>query len=142
MPIIDFDEVPGIDPIPEGKYDCEIVSAQDAVSKTGADKIALRWKVLEGEYAGRMIFHDLSFHPNALWRTKQILINLGYDAKFSGEVDSEELLGLMGELTINIRTSDQVNPDTGEVYDPQNNVVKVRPAGTILEDLVGSKSRK
>ena len=142
MPIIDFDDVPGIEPIPEGVYLGEIVHAEDAVSKSGADKISLRWKVMEGEYADRIIFHDLAFHPNALWRTKQVLLNLGYDAKFSGEVDPEGLLGLTGELSINIRTSDQINPDTGEVYPPQNNVVKVMPAGTTLEDLVGKKGRK
>jgi hypothetical protein len=139
MPIIDFGEVPGIDPIPEGVYQAEIAHAEDAVSKSGNDKIALRWKVTSGEYTDRVIFHDLSFHPNALWRTKQVLLAIGYDAKFSGEIDTEGLLGQTAELIVNIRQSEEVNPDTGEPYDPQNNVVRVRPSGATLETIVGGK---
>lgn len=144
MPIIDFSEVPGIEPVPEGNYLCEIVHAENAVSKAGFDKIALRWKVLEGEFTNKLIFQDLPFHPNAVWRTKQVLLAVGYDAKFAGEVDPESLLGSIGMLTVNIRTSEEVNPDTGELYDPQNNVVKVRAAEASIGDLVGStkKGRK
>jgi len=60
MPAIDFSEIKGLDPVPNGTYEAEIVYAQEGTSGSGHPKIDLRWKILDGEYANRLVFEMTS----------------------------------------------------------------------------------
>lgn len=134
-PTIDFSDVQGLEPIPQGLYPCSIVFAEAGMSQSENPKIDLRWKVEEGEYADRMIFDTLSFHPKALFRTKAVLQALGWAKDFAGDVDVEDLLGASATLSVTIEDSTGTD-EFGEPYPPRNRVVKVKPTGQSVKDLL------
>lgn len=138
MPSIDFTTVEGLEPIEEGSYNATIVNAEVGMSKQDQPKIDLRWKIDDGqEHAGRQIFDTLSFHPEALWRTKLALQALGFANDFSGEVETEDLLNRSATIRVTIEPSTQIDPATGEPYPPRNRVTRVSPlsqtAASLLE---------
>jgi len=134
--VIDFGEIAGFEPVPEGVYDAEIVQAIPGMSKSNNPKITLQWRVLSGDEENRRIFQDLSFHPKALFATKAVLIGLGFDSNFQGEIDPEELIGLNAELVVAVETSDVINPQTNEPYPPRNVVKKVTSGASGVSDLL------
>lgn len=136
MPAIDFSEVKGLDPIPEGVYSVEVVEATEGVSQSGNPKIDVRYKVLDGEYEGRILFEVLSFHPNALWRAKKTLQNLGFPADFNGEIDCEDLIGRLASALVVIEPSSGTDPDTGEPYPDRNRIKKLSPLEMTADDLL------
>lgn len=129
MPVIDFSNVKGLEPVEEGTYSLRIEKATSGTSASGQPKIDLQWTIEEGELAGRKIFDTLSFHPDALWRTKLVLEALGFDV--DGEIDSDELpeqlLGQSAVCEVEIQESDpsQINPKTNEPYSPRNRIAKI-----------------
>jgi len=127
MPTINFADVPSIEPVPSGTYTAEVVFAQEGRSKTGHAKIDLRFKIIGGEYDGRQILDTMSFHPQALWRTKMTLQAMGFKKDFAGEVDVDDLLGRIVTLTVAIEESSSTD-DNGDPYPARNRVVKVKPA--------------
>jgi hypothetical protein len=132
MPAIDFTQVQSLDPLPDGIYNVEIVSAQEGSSKTGNPKIDIRWKVTDGAYEGRQIFDSMSFHRDALWRTKKTLQALGFDDDFNGEVTSDMLISRQATVTVITEHSNQVDPTTGEPYPDRNKVTRVNPPNDLL----------
>ena len=52
--------------IPAGDYIAQIKNDEIKESKTGAKYLALSWEILDGQYAGRIIFDNLN-----LWHSKQ-----------------------------------------------------------------------
>lgn len=127
-PIVDFSEVKGAEPIPSDVYECAIETSEYRTSKTGNPKISVGWKVLDGPYAGRMVFDDISFAPNALPVTKSKLVGMGFDPNI--QLDPEEfapdLIGVTALVKVEIETSTDINPETGEVYDPRNRVRRIK----------------
>ena len=103
MPKINLADVKGLEPIPAGWYDCEIVHSVEGVSQAGNEKIELRWKVIQGQYEGRLVFDNLVFTESSLWRVKQALIALGFDAEYKGAVNADDLLVIHAEILFNIQ---------------------------------------
>lgn len=122
---IDFTEIADMGPIPGGRYEASIVSAKPGLSGSGYPKIDVAWKIEDGEFESRQIFDTIAFHPNALPMTKRKLGNMGFPDDFSGVVDPEDLLGVSAVIVVTIEQSTQINPDTGEPYDPRNRVTKI-----------------
>jgi len=125
LPVIDFSAVPSMDPVPNGDYEAEVVHAEVGTSKAGYPKIDLRWKIIGGEHDGRQIFDSLSFHPNALFRVKQVLQAFDFANDFSGSVDPEELVGQTAMLKVALEPGTDVDPNTGEPYPARNRIKKV-----------------
>jgi hypothetical protein len=132
---IDFSEIPSLEPVPAGTYLASIIQADAGESQAGNPKVDLRWKIVGGEFDGRLIFDHLSFAPTALWRTKLFLQAVGFGEGFAGDVDTDDLVGKMASLTVAIE-SGRTNPDTGETYPDRNRVIKVKPAEATAEDLL------
>lgn len=133
MPHIDFTAVPDVSPVPAGRYNATIVSAVPGRSKTGNAKIDVRWKVDDGEFAGRQVFDSISFHENALWRAKQTLRAINgdvFDKAFSGAVDVNDLITESAIIQVIIDQQEDIDPNTGDPYEPRNKVVKVFPYGS------------
>ena len=127
-PVVDFSNVSGLEPLPEGNYLAKVVYAEEGLSTSQQPKIEMRWEVIAPEqYAGRMVFDILSFHPDALYRTKNTLVGMGFDNDFSGEISAEGLMDKEATLTLTIDTSGKTDED-GNPYPPRNRVRKVRPA--------------
>jgi hypothetical protein len=135
-PAMDFTSVKGLEPIPQGEYNVEVAEAKVGESQSGNAKIDVRYKVLDGEYEGRIVFETLSFHPKALWRTKKTLMALGFPEDFSGEIDPEMLLSKMAKITVAVETGRGADPETGEAYPDRNTIKKTQPIGTKASDLL------
>lgn len=119
---IDFSQVQGLEPIPAGKYTAQCVSCKSTKSKQGHPKFDWAWKVMDGEFAKRQVIDSLSFHPNALGRTKTILKNLGLNVDGKLRVAPGDIINKVATIRIDIETSTQKDPDTGEVYPPRNRI--------------------
>lgn len=78
--------------IPKGKYLCQIKEATETQSKSGADMLKLKLKIVEGEFKGRIIFDQLSFNCK---RPKNFAIALVMAKKTDKdfELDSDKVLG-------------------------------------------------
>jgi hypothetical protein len=127
-PVIDFSQVKGPELLPVGEYLGTIVFAEEGLSTNQQPKIEIRWEIsAPEEHAGRLVFDNLSFHPDALWRTKATLSAIGFDEDFNGEVTAEMLVGQTAALTIDVQKS-QKNDADGNPYPDRNRVRKVRPA--------------
>lgn len=135
-PSIDFTNVPSLDPVPDGVYQAEVVHAEEGMSKTGNPKIDLRWKIVGGEFDGRQIFDTMSFHPDALWRTKLTLQGMGFSKDFSGDVGASDLVGLTAELVV-IKETGRKDQASGEDYPDRNKITRVRrQSGDVIANLL------
>lgn len=65
------------EPLPSGTYVARIVDGGPAKARTGTPGYKLTFEVAEGEYAGRLVWHDLWLTPAALPVTKRDLAKLG-----------------------------------------------------------------
>jgi hypothetical protein len=64
-------------PLPTGTYVARIVSGELKTAKKGTPGYKLAFKVLEGEYTGRQVWHDVWLTPAAMSMTKRDLGKLG-----------------------------------------------------------------
>lgn len=129
MPKINFAAVKGVEPVPADTYLASIVEAKEGTSKAGEAKIDVQWKIEGGKFDGRRVFETWSFHPNALFRVKNNLIALGLADKHSQddiEVTPDMLIGKTAMIVVIIDVSGGTD-DSGEPYEPRNNVKKVKP---------------
>ncbi|KKL73659.1 hypothetical protein LCGC14_2072670 [marine sediment metagenome] len=75
-------------PIPDGAYLCKIVEVDDTKETQNGDPMwRIRWEVLEGDYAGRIIFDNLIFSAKALKRVKLVFSRLGLDVSKDEEAE-------------------------------------------------------
>ncbi len=82
MPDIDFtqiDDVQDFTPLPDGEYQCKLVEVEQTETLHGDEMWKLRFEVLDGEHAGRLIFDNLVFSATAQPRVKLICASLGLD---------------------------------------------------------------
>jgi hypothetical protein len=63
-------------PLPTGRYDCH-ASGELFTSRNGTPGYKLTFKLLDGEYAGRHVWHDRWLTPAAMPMTKRDLAKLG-----------------------------------------------------------------
>ncbi len=64
--------------LPAAWYVCHLLTADPFnAEKKGTPGVKLCFKLLEGEYAGRKVFHDCWLTPAALAQTKRDLVKLG-----------------------------------------------------------------
>lgn len=103
MPKIDFskiDEVDDFSPLPDGDYLCKLAEIEEATTQHGDDLWKLRFQVLEGEHARRLIFDNMVFSAAALKRVKLICSRLGLDVSGEVELTPEMLLNKSCILTV------------------------------------------
>jgi hypothetical protein len=68
------------DPLPRGKYTARLDSGELFKHRTGTPGYKLTFSVLEGEHAGRKIWHDLWLTPKAMPYTNRDLNKIGITA--------------------------------------------------------------
>lgn len=140
MPVIDFSEVKGLEPIPAGTYRAECVKATAGISKKGNPKIDLQWKVQQGDYEGRIVFDTLTFTDNSLGVVKSKLAGMGLAGAVvdTDELDefAEQIVGITADIAVVIRVGDGTNQETGEPYNDSNRVTKIHAVTAGLKDLL------
>ena len=105
MPKIDFshvDDVQDFSPVPAGKYLCRLVGLEEASTQNGDEMWKLRFEVIKGPYAGRLIFDNLVFSEAALKRAKLICSRLGLDVSKELDVTPELIKGRVAMLTVEV----------------------------------------
>lgn len=129
MPAIKFDDVQGLEPIPAGIYLATVTKATEGVSKADNEKIDLQWTVSNDEDPktdGRIIFDTMVFTEKALFRVKQVLEAGDFEDDFDGDVGEDDFMGITAMLVVDIETSTQEDPATGEPYPDRNRVKRVK----------------
>lgn len=102
---VDFTNVGGgFEPIPEGTYDATVFEVEQKVGQnSGKPYLNWQFKIQGGEHDGRRAFYMTSLSPNALWKLKQNLSELGFSKEqLAGEFDLDltELIGLECSIVI------------------------------------------
>ena len=66
-------------PLPPGEYICHLTAADLFNAKTkGTPGVKLAFKVIQGEHAGRFVWHDCWFTGAAMPQTKRDMLKLGH----------------------------------------------------------------
>lgn len=156
--VIDFtDPKPRL--IPTGtELNLQIKGQKFGYTSTGWPKVSYMYVVDGSEYDGEAFFDDLMFIPaqppkrGTMWRVDAFAKSVGYTMPETGtqkgfdefvawikEDFTEQMLGETLRAVVKIETSDQVNPKTGELYEPRNKIDKFIPMGSrSLDDLFSS----
>jgi len=66
--------------LPAGTYECHLDRIGLFNARTGTAGVKLTFRLVEGEHAGRCVFHDLWLTPAALPQTKRDCLKLGLDS--------------------------------------------------------------
>jgi hypothetical protein len=93
---IRFDEIPSsgdFPALPEDRYTVECVEARLETSKAGNKKITTQFKVTEGEFENRRLWHDFSLVQSALFNLKNYFEAAGLSTE--GEIEYDDLPKLM-----------------------------------------------
>jgi len=103
MPKIDFshvDDAQDFSPLPAGKYLCRLSEIEEASTQHGDEMWKLRFEVIKGPSAGRLIFDNLVFSEAALKRAKLICSRLGLDVSKELDLTPELIKGRLAILTV------------------------------------------
>ena len=106
MPKIDFPNVQDakdFSPLPEGKYLCQLSKITKATTKYDDEMWKLHFKVIQGEYTGRIIFDNMVFSKAALGRVKLICSRLGLDTSQEVDVTPDLLQGRKCYISVEIQ---------------------------------------
>jgi hypothetical protein len=91
------------DVIPEGTYDVELVKIAKGESQAGNPMLNFTYKILTGEFEGRVVFDNVPLLESTLWRMRLVLIGLGIDpAEIEGQarIDVDSLVGNRSRITL------------------------------------------
>ena len=91
-------------PIPNGEYNCRVLSGELCQSKSGTPGYKLTLEVTEGEHAGRHVWHDVWLTPAALPMAKRDLEKLHITdlAQLSQPLPQ----GILARVKVALRTED------------------------------------
>jgi len=111
----DHDSMDDFSPIPAGEYDVEIVKSEIKDTKAGDGKrLLLQFKVLNGEYKGRIVFNGLNIvnpNPTAVEISMKELRSI-CDAVGKAQVsDSAELHAIPLKIVVAIKPADANWPE-------------------------------
>lgn len=108
--------------IPDGEYDAEIATAEEARSKSGKEMLKLTVKVWAGGGGPRTVF-DYVVNPETLWRLKQIAGAVGKNDLFdSGEMGPREIQGE------SVRVAIKTQKDKKGQFEDKNVIARYLPA--------------
>jgi hypothetical protein len=105
MPKIDFSKVGDVQdftPLPAGQYLARLVGVEEASTQHGDEMWKLRFEVVDGPHAGRLIFDNLVFSDAAMKRVKLICSRLGLDVSKELSLTPETIKGRTARLTVEV----------------------------------------
>lgn len=93
-------------PIPPGTYTCYVASLHPRQSRSkNTPGISLVFEVLEGEYAGRRVWHSLWLTPAAIPRAKRDLAKIGITRP--EQIDQPLPRGIRCSIVVVLRKTDE-----------------------------------
>lgn len=92
---VDFSETETNLTIEEGSYLLEVEDVEVKTSEnSGADYLAFTFKVADGKFKGKKVWHNCSLQPQALFNLRGLLEALGYEVpQGQMELDPADLIG-------------------------------------------------
>lgn len=78
----------GFETVPVDDYMCKMIRCELTKSSNNNNMLAVRWEIMEGDYAGRYIFDNVVLYVQ--WKVKQYCKAAGVDA--GSEFDSDDFL--------------------------------------------------
>lgn len=92
---VDFSDTEASGVIDEGDYLIEVEEVEKKVSdNSGADYLSITFKVVEGPFKGKKLFHNCSLQPQALFNLRGVLEALGFEVPQGVmELDTADMIG-------------------------------------------------
>lgn len=122
------------DPIPAGWYNVSIVSSEYKDTSSGGKMLNLQVKVLDGQYANRIIFDGLNLVNQNPVAEKIAAERLSAYCAATGVIRFQDTNQLHG-IPFSVRVAIKIDR-TGQ-YDPSNKVSGVRPLSTGVPQMGG-----
>lgn len=94
-------------PLPPGEYVCHADKGELKNARTGTPGYSLCFRVIEGDYMGRKVWHDMFLTPAALPLAKRDLIKLGIDD--SAKLEQPLPAGIRCKVRVALRKDDHGN---------------------------------
>jgi len=91
-------------PLPAGTYQAKLMAGLLSTSKSGTPGYKLTFKVVDGDHAGRQIWHDLWLTPAAMAMTKRDLAKIGVTSPT--QLDQPLPAVLRCDVKVSLRTGD------------------------------------
>lgn len=92
---VDFSETESQASLPEGDFLFEVEDVEQKTSESsGNDYLSLTFKVAEGEFKGKKVWHNCSLQPQALFNLRGVLEALGFEIPQGVmELDPADMIG-------------------------------------------------
>ena len=91
---VDFSDTEKAGLVEEGDYLIEVDEVEQKESSTGNPMLVFTYKIAEGEFAGKKLFHNCSLQPQALFNLRAVLEALGQEVPQGVmEFDPADLIG-------------------------------------------------
>lgn len=92
---VDFSETESQASLPEGDFLFEVEDVEQKTSESsGNDYLSLTFKVAEGEFKGKKVWHNCSLQPQALFNLRGVLEALGFEVPQGVmELDPADMIG-------------------------------------------------
>lgn len=92
---VDFSDVETQAVIDEGDYGVEVEDVEQKTSdNSGADYLALTFKIIDGPFKAKKLFHNCSLQPQALFNLRGVLEALGFEVPQGPmDLDPADLIG-------------------------------------------------
>jgi hypothetical protein len=94
-------------PLPSGMYIARVIDGTATTAKTGTLGFKLTFRVLEGEFAGRLFWHDLWLTEAAMPMSKRDLLKLGVTSL--DQLDNPLPQGIRCRVKLALRKDDNGN---------------------------------
>jgi len=136
--VIDFSQIQGPEPVPDGTYVGEVVKSELGKSKAGNPKLTVQWKIVYGQYKNRVIFDTFTLNqPVGQSKLRACAEAIGIDKKFKGTTKELALMfvGGLAHLFVTIRAGSGVD-ENGEPYPPSNNIKRYKPYSGDVESMI------
>jgi len=98
---VDFSGTTAQGLVDQGIYQAVVKSADPGMSQNNAPKITFKFEILDGTFAGRILYLTNTLQPHALFSFRKTLEALGVDVPQSAMgIDTRKLIG--GQLNIQV----------------------------------------
>lgn len=117
---IDFGNVKtnSFEALEEGRYSVTIDKAELTQAKSsGADMIAVTFKIADGDSKGRLLWDNFPLSSNAIWKLKTLLASGGSELAEKSATPAQVVASLPG-LSVSV----YVEPDVTNNGNPKNNL--------------------
>lgn len=119
---VNFSDVQSFEALPAGVYSVAIIDMEEVSSSpSGFPYFKVTMEILDGEFAGRRQWSNLSLSPKAMWKLQEALIAFGESPdSLTGEFDfdPEKYLGVECLITVTQTTYEGKISNTVEAFLP------------------------